>query len=218
MVSQNFSELEVSYSNRHNFGVIVDGILDILSEDNEGLNIGCRIDDLIKNHLPELYRVRNSGFLNFNRSRVKINVATVFGKERPEISADEILVSLGKLSSLRWETLAYIKSGATRGTNFGTLTDLCHEQVEKMSEIAASVLGEDPSILEPGYFSKLFSSPLQIGWRWNPKRWCWGTNEDYLDCNKTINPALEKFSVHQLISNMPEEWITSYRRKLNLNF
>ena len=163
MVSQNFSELEVSYSNRHNFGVIVDGILDIMSEDNEGINIGCRVDDLIKNHLPELYRVRNSGAFNGafagsnqSRSRVKINDATVFAKKVPDLNTNEILVSLGKLSSLRWETMAYIKSGATRGTNFGTLTDLCLEQVEKMNEIVASVLGDDPSILDPGYFSKLF--------------------------------------------------------------
>lgn len=160
LVSQNFSEMEVSYSNRHNFGVIVDGIIDMLKEDNDGINIGCRIDDLIKNHLPDLYRVRNSGSFNFNRSRVKRNDATVFGKTNPDLDANETLVSLGKLSSIRWETMAYIKSGATRGTNFGSLTDLCFQQVEKMNEIVATVLGEDPSILEPGYFSKLFRTVL----------------------------------------------------------
>ena len=122
MVSQNFSELEVSYSNRHNFGIIVDGILDILKEDNEGLNIGCRVDDLIKNHLPELYRVRNSGAFtgafagsNQKRSRVKINVATVFAKKVPDLNSDEILVSLGKLSSLRWERVNNKRCGQRDG-------------------------------------------------------------------------------------------------------
>lgn len=56
MVASNFSEMETSYSNRHNFGIIIDGIFEILSEDNEGVNIGCRIDDLIRNNLPDLFR------------------------------------------------------------------------------------------------------------------------------------------------------------------
>ena len=56
MVASNFSDMETSYSNRHNFGVILDGILEILSEDNEGVNIGCRIDDLIRSNLPDLLR------------------------------------------------------------------------------------------------------------------------------------------------------------------
>ena len=49
------------------------------------------------------------------------------------------------------------------------------------------------------------SSSLQLGWRWNPKRWCWSTNEDYLDHTKAINPALVKFPFNELISNMPEQ-------------
>ena len=102
------------------------------------------------------YRVRNSGAFNFNRSRVIINDATVFCSNAPEITSDEVMASLGKLSSLRWDTLAYIKSGATRGTNFGSLTKLCFEQVEKMNEIVASVFGDDPSILEHGFYSRLF--------------------------------------------------------------
>ena len=55
--------------------------------------------------------------------------------------------------------------------------------------------------------NSLKSSPLQIGWRWNPKRWCWGTNEDFLDCSKPINPDLERFDAYQLIANMPEEMV-----------
>ena len=155
LVSANLADMELSYSNRHNFGVIVDGVLEILSEDNEGINIGCRIDDLIKANIPSLLAVRNSGFLNFNRSRVQLPVAAVYSRSKVELSFDEVIVSLGKLSSIRWETLAYIKSGATRGTNFGTLTELCFEQVEKMNEIVASVIGDNPDVLDPGYYSKL---------------------------------------------------------------
>ena len=51
-----------------------------------------------------------------------------------------------------------------------------------------------------------YSSSLQLGWRWNPKRWCWSTNEDYLDTSKAINPALVKFPLTELIMNMPEQW------------
>ena len=80
----------------------------------------------------------------------------MFSSDDPQITFDEVIVSLGKLSGLRWDTLAYIKSGATRGTNFGSLTKLCFEQVEKMNEIVASVLGDDPSILEHGFYSKMF--------------------------------------------------------------
>ena len=111
-------------------------------------------------HVHIHLRRRNSGAFNFNRSRVKINDATVYSSNDPQITFDEMIVALGKLSSLRWETLAYIKSGATRGTNFGSLTKLCFEQVEKMNEIVASVFGEDPSILEHGFYSKLFRNSL----------------------------------------------------------
>lgn len=160
MVSANLTDMEMSYSNRHNFGAIVDGALEILSEDNEGINIGCRIDDLIKANLPLLFKTRNSGFLNFNLSRVQVDGigitdATVYSRTSIELTFDEVMVSLGKLSSIRWETLAYIKSGATRGTNFGSLTELCFEQVEKMNETVASVVGDNPDVLDPGYYSKL---------------------------------------------------------------
>ena len=111
---------------------------------------------MTRNDYENLHRVRNSGSFNFNRSRVILNDATVFSNVIIELTADEIMVSLGKLSSLRWDTLAYIKSGATRGTNFGSLTKLCFEQVEKMTEIVASVIGEDPTILEHGFYSKMF--------------------------------------------------------------
>ena len=65
MVASNFSELEMSYSNRHNFGVIIDGVFEILGEDNEGVNIGCRLDDLIRNNLPDLFRIVILRLTNF---------------------------------------------------------------------------------------------------------------------------------------------------------
>ena len=156
MVSANVSDLDTSYDNRHNFGAIIDGVLEILSEDNEGINIGCRIDDLIRSKLPNLFKLRNSGFKNFNKCRVQITDATVFSRSEIDLTEDEVLSSLGKLSSVRYETLAYIKSGAARGPNFGSVTELCYEQIGKMNEIIASVIGDDPSCLDPGYYSNMF--------------------------------------------------------------
>ena len=56
MVAINFSDMEVKPANRHFFGVLVDKVFQILKEENAGVNIGCRIDDLIRHTLPELYR------------------------------------------------------------------------------------------------------------------------------------------------------------------
>ena len=61
MVSANCDKLGTDSASRHIFGGLVDSILEILQENNEGISIGCRIDDLIKKVLPELLR---TGLIN----------------------------------------------------------------------------------------------------------------------------------------------------------
>ena len=38
---------DASSDNRQKFGYIIDGIIEILEDDNVNINVGCRIDDLI---------------------------------------------------------------------------------------------------------------------------------------------------------------------------
>ena len=138
-------------------------------------------------------------------SRVKISSQTVYARDAPDINLNDLITSLGKISAFRWETLAYIKGGAMMGTNFGRLTEMCMAQINKLTETVASVFGPDPSVLEPGFYSKLFSSSLQRGWRWNATKMNWTTDEDVMDFDKPINQNIVKFTMNELISNMPEE-------------
>lgn len=55
---------------------------------------------------------------------------------------------------IRWETLCFIKSGAMKGKNAGTVTVACLEQSETVEELVASTIGTDAGVLEPGYYSK----------------------------------------------------------------
>ena len=57
MVSLNFDKLGTDSGSRHVFGGLIDGILEILQENNEGISVGCRIDDLIKKVIPDLFRI-----------------------------------------------------------------------------------------------------------------------------------------------------------------
>ena len=74
--------------------------------------------------------------------------------------------------------------------------------------VVFSGIGHINTSILPNYFGLMTikSSSLQLGWKWNPKRYCWGTNEDTLDCQKPINPLLKKFSAYEIMSNIPEQW------------
>ena len=82
--------------------------------------------------------------------------ATNFARNKVLITKEEALVDLAKMSSIRWETLAFIKSGCMKGTDFGTVSNPCLEQIGMVNHALASVIGDDASVLEPGYYSKLF--------------------------------------------------------------
>ena len=87
---------------------------------------------------------------------MQVDENTIFAKRNPKITFNGTLISLAKLSSVRWETVAFIKSGAMEGTEFGTLSERCYEQYKSFENLVASVIGNDPSVLAPGYYSKLF--------------------------------------------------------------
>ena len=53
---------------------------------------------------------------------------------------------------------------------------------------------------------------MQQGQKWNPKKMMWFTVENSIDTSRKINPMLVKFSVQELISNMPEQF-----KRLTLN-
>ena len=58
------------------------------------------------------------------------------------------------MSVIRWETLCFIKGGAMKGKNAGTVTVACFEQSETVEALVASVIGTDAGVLDPGYYSK----------------------------------------------------------------
>ena len=59
--------------------------------------------------------------------------------------------------------------------------------------------------------SKLTQTEMQLGWKWNPIRMDWITNEDYIDTSRKINPKLVKYTAHSLAASFPEQF-----KKLNL--
>ena len=107
--------------------------------------------------MPDLFRIRGSGAPeSLNKSRVKITDGETFSNPAASIDYHEELVALIMLSSIRWESMAYVKSGAMKGINHGNVSFACNEQIEAMNEMLAKVIGSDASILEPGYYSSLF--------------------------------------------------------------
>ena len=56
MVSANLSEVKFCSAKRHSFGQIVDGILELLKEDNSEFKIGFRVEELFNRFMPELLR------------------------------------------------------------------------------------------------------------------------------------------------------------------
>ena len=56
MVSANLSEIKFCSAKRHAFGQILDGILELIKEDNDEVILGFRIEELFNRFLPELLR------------------------------------------------------------------------------------------------------------------------------------------------------------------
>ena len=88
------------------------------------------------------------------RIRVRMDPKGTIARENPEISKQDLLISLGKMSAVRIDTLCYIKSGAMKGAKAGTVTVACQEQLEIAETLLASVIGDDAGVLEPGNYSK----------------------------------------------------------------
>ena len=107
--------------------------------------------------MPDLFRIRGTGSPeSLNKSRVKIIEGETFSNPDATLDYHEELVALIMLSSIRWESMAYVKSGAMKGINYGNVSHACNEQIEAMNEMLAKVIGTDASVLEPGYYSSLF--------------------------------------------------------------
>ena len=101
--------------------------------------------------------IRKSGFGGrTDRARVTHPTDASLFRDNIAITFEEVLANLGKLSAIRWETLAFCKSGAGLGVNYGSLSPKCYKQIEETFKIIADVIGDDPTVLEPGFYSKLF--------------------------------------------------------------
>ena len=79
---------------------------------------------------------------------------TIVAQEDPDLNRQDLLISLGRISAVRLDTLCFIKSGAMKGPKAGTVTIACYEQIETAESLLSSVIGDDCGILEPGVYSK----------------------------------------------------------------
>ena len=77
-----------------------------------------------------------------------------FCKDKPEINHRQLMNELGLTTCMRWETYAFIKSGANQGVNQGTVTKACFQQIKTADAVIANVIGLDAGILAPGFHSK----------------------------------------------------------------
>ena len=102
-----------------------------------------------------MIRQQVNGFTKAKGERIHIDNNDYISKVKIEITREDALISLAKMSSIRWDTLCYLKGGAMRGVNHGTLSNPCYDEVKQSQPIIASVIGLDPGILEPGYYSKV---------------------------------------------------------------
>ena len=58
----------------------------------------------------------------------------------------------------------------------------------------------------------MFMSQFQNGWKWNPRRLDWSTDEDKIDVKRIVNPRLRPHSVGDILRYAPEQF-----KRLNLN-
>ena len=155
-----------------------------------------------------------TGLTMVKGKRIKVMAGENLTRNEIVMGKVEVINALGKLTAIRWDTLSYLRSGAMRGVNQGTLAPECYKQEHQAEKLIVSVFGSDPSCLEPGYYSKTMMTPLQAGWIWNPATMDWYTDENTVDINKVINPRLIKFTADSLIKYMPEQF---KRYKLSIN-
>ena len=191
-------------------GQFIDELLESI-ENHEGAFLGIptagkgyKIDDCIRKFMPELLNSHVTPFAKKNEGcPLDINLLDKWGKNDIAINRINILVHIGKLTSVRMERYAYIKGGGAMGENAGKLTKFTHDQMKKADVIVSSVLGSDAGVLAPRTYSKLFLTELQNSFKWSKEKMMWSTSEYPINTKITINPLLKGFHATQYIRQMP---------------
>ena len=148
------TDLPNTEANRHRFGKILDSICKLTRGSDMGAPLARAADEAIKQYLPELFKKETNTLGLLKEYRIKKDASETFSREVIQVYDADTMNSLGKISSIRWESYAFVKGGAGKGVNYGSLSDSCHEQVKKVEDLAASVLGSDAGVLAPGFYSK----------------------------------------------------------------
>ena len=99
------------------------------------------------------YRQKPNTFTKVKGERIKVD--DYYSKVNIEITKQDVMISLAKMSVVRWDTICYLNGGAMKGVNHGTLSNPCYEEVKQAQSLIISVIGVDPGILDPGYYSKV---------------------------------------------------------------
>ena len=86
--------------------------------------------------------------------RITVDANTVFSKDKPLINKQDLLLSLGRISSIRCDTMGFLKGGAMKGSKAGTVTIASLEQYQTAEALLSAVVGNDAGVLEPGHYSK----------------------------------------------------------------
>ena len=83
-----------------------------------------------------------------------VDTNTIFAKDKPQINKQDLLLSLGRISSIRCDTMGFLKGGAMKGAKAGTVTIASLEQYQTAEALLSAIIGNDAGILEPGHYSK----------------------------------------------------------------
>ena len=192
-VCKNLEKIKDKPGFRIAFGKIIDDILEsienyddaFLGTPNDGT--GYKVDDCIRKHLPDLL---DAGLVPFPKGNegcpIDIDLRERWGKYNIAITREQLMVHVGKITSVLWERLAYVKGGGVMGENMGKLTKFTHEQLIKATKIASSVLGSDAGVLTPHIYSKLFCTEMQNGLIWDAKKLAWDTAEFPINTKENV--------------------------------
>ena len=164
LVCTNFASLEMTRAERMKFGVMLEELLGIVGgprrifniEEDKTVDVAIakKCDEVIRKNFPSLLSLDVEGFPSAKKRRVRFDEGDTFSLDDPLIDWHDTMISIAQISSIRWDTLCFLKGGAMKkGENRGTLSDKCLEEADKAEDMIMSLLS-DPSIFDPGYYSK----------------------------------------------------------------
>ena len=151
----NFEKIGNSKQERAKVGEMIDRILDILEDKRNEVfaSTGVKLDNCIKEIFPILFDDGAKPFAE-NTAHILYETGTTWTRDSTDFCRQTALVTLGKISAVKWDSYAFVKAGGCMGKSAGQLTEYTYNQIAKADQVAASVLGTNVGIVEPGAYTK----------------------------------------------------------------